>query len=331
MYMRTLTILCFVIWGLITTPVLAQYDTSFFSNLNTGSFFNSEPSISLQPSNPQPGEEVVADLTFYGDEFYGSSLTWVLDGEEIPNSKNQLEVEFVAGENGVTQNIDVVMTKVSREKIVVNKKITPFWLDIIIEPQTHVPEFYQGRSLPSVKSSVVAKAILSNDTLDNSRLMYEWKINSDVIGNGAIKGQNTVIYKTPMGNQSILSVKISDLNGNIVASRAISIPSVKPKILFYKVNTLLGIKNKIINKTLSLTGNSIIVRAEPYYLDSQTYNNPDLYQWEINGKESDNTSQNPYEVVLEKTTSEGAASLQFHVRNTKEVLQGAKADIEINL
>lgn len=329
--MRTLTILCFVIWGLISTPVFAQNDMGLFNNLNTGSFFNSKPTITLYPANPQPGEEVTANLTFYEKEFYGSSLTWFLDGEKIPNSKNQLEVKIVAGENGTTQNIDVVMSPVEGEKTVISEQINPLWLDIILEPQTHVPEFYQGRALPSVGSLVVAKAIVSDSSLDKSKLMYEWKINSTVLGTGATRGQSGVIYETPIGSRSTLSLKISDLDGNVIASRAISVPSVKPKVQFYKVNTLLGINNQTIDETLYLVGNSVVVRAEPYNLDSRTYNNPDIHEWKIDNKESEGAGQNPYEVVLEKTTSEGRASLQFHVRNTKEVLQGAKASIEINL
>lgn len=329
--MRILTIICFVIWGLITTPVLAQYDMELLSSLNSSSLFKAEPTITLQPRTPQPGETVTANLTFYGDTFYGSTITWVLDGKEIPNSKNQLEIEMIAGENGETQSLDVVITPTNGEKTVISKVLKPIWLDIIIEPQTHVPEFYQGRSLPSVGCNVVAKALLSDTSLDKSKLMYKWEINSKVIGTGAIKGQSVILYETPVGNSSILSVTISDLNENVIAYRAISIPAVKPKILFYKVNTLLGISNKIIDKNLSLLGNSTIVRAEPYNLDSKTYNNPDIHEWEIDGKESDVSNQNPYEVILEKTTSEGSATLQFHVRDTKELLQGAQASIDINL
>lgn len=322
--MRILLLFCLVFIGFFSADsASAQFDAGQF-----GSF---EPKIELNPKFPQPGETVVATVSQYGGALYGSTLTWVFKGEEVPNSKNQRSVEIVAGEAGVTETIDVVFTTPTGNRSFVSKSITPIWLDIVIEPQTHVPEFYQGRALPSLGSTVVARAIISSEDYSPGSLIYNWSINDQSIGGGSVRGQSIVSYETPMGDSAVLSLEVSDLKGNMIAGKYISIPSVQPKILFYEVNTLLGIKNKPIINQLQLVGKSTIVRAEPINMDSKIYNEPDIHEWSINNRVAPASGGNPYEVVLEKTGSSGYANLEFHVRSLSQVLQGGKASIGINL
>jgi hypothetical protein len=332
--MKSLMICSFLFLCFVTTPAQAQFDSS--SLQGTG------PILTTQPQYPQPGTDVIVKVSYNNNTYYGATLTWVVDGVIVPNSKNQRSIEIVAGESGVDQEINIIFTSPTGARTVASKILTPLWLDIIIEPQTHVPEFYQGRALPSIESTVFATALISGaDGLMNPDLVYTWKINRTVLDRGPVRGRNIMTFDMPIGNSAILSVEVQELldpatgqtPGRTIAHRLIKIPSVRPTLLFYEVNTLLGISQKPISKNLSLVGESGTVRAEPFNLDSNVYNNPARHFWTVNDVETSNSgiNANPYEVMIAKTGSTGRTFLEFHVRDTTQVLQGVEDRILINL
>ncbi|MCD5381623.1 MAG: hypothetical protein LR008_03550, partial [Candidatus Pacebacteria bacterium] len=317
-----LIISCFTLIILITNPVLAQFDTN--------SFIDSESGIELKPMYPRPGEEVIATLNDYNGASFGSDITWFLDGDVISETKNQRQVVFVAGQSGVSQKIQAVLTKDGGSRQVLANIFTPLYLDLVVEAQTHVPDFYIGRALPSIGSTVNVTALVDGD-IEVSDLIFTWRINRVVIEGGSLRGRNKVSYTTPRGSNSTLSLEITNLGGRALANRAILVPSVEPTILFYEVSSLFGTKNKAVKKSLPLIGQSIMVRAEPYNLDSNVYNNPSISEWSVDRENVKNTNQNPYDITIQRALESGVASLNFHVRDTQQVLQGAEASIQINL
>lgn len=320
--MKKSIILVLILIGFNHSTALAQLDVA--------SLTTPELTIDLQPEFPQPGEPVTAKLNDYGGGNFGSAITWVLDGEVIPEAENQRQTTITAGEAGLAQKIEVVLNKPQGGKEVIDATIYPIYLDIVIEPQTRVPDFYLGRSLPSIGSIVNATALISDKEFRSSDLIYTWKVNQQVLEGGPIRGRNQVSFTVPRGDEMILTLQVNELNGKVIARRSFIIPSVAPQIYFYEVSSLFGISKKVISNNLTLLGDSVIVRAEPYYLDSRVYNNPDVKIWKINGLETTNTGGNPYEVTLQKVGPQGLSTLLFHVRDTKEILQGAQSSIQIN-
>jgi hypothetical protein len=318
--MKKFTIFCLTLLSLVTTPVFAQIDTS----VN-----NPQTTIELQPQFPKPGESFTATFNDYTSA-YGSSFTWVFDGKEIPDLKNQRKVVLTANTSGKSQVLKVVYTKSGGNTTEISQTINPVYLDVIIEPQTRVPDFYLGRSLPSIGSMVNATALISGDGFRNPNLIYKWTLGHKVIEEGPIIGRNQVSFITPMGEELILSVKVSDLDGTVIAERTMMLYTAEPKLQFYEVNPLYGVSQKPISGDFVLSGKSAVIKAEPYNLDSRVYNNPTVHEWKIGGASYYNTGTNPYEVTLKREGLTGYSDLQFHVRDTVELLQGAKASIGIN-
>lgn len=320
--MRLLLIFSAIFLAFSATPALAQLD---LNGLN-----GTELTIDLEPEYPRPGEQVTATINDYRGGAYGSSITWIFDGQVIPDADNRRNTSFTAGVAGVTQTIEAVLTKPQGGREVVRNSITPIYLDIILEPQTRVPEFYLGRSLPSVDSVINATAIVSTDEILNPDLVYTWRLNQKVIEGGPLRGGNQVSFSTPMGSEAILSLQVTRPNGEVLSRRAIIVPSVFPKMNFYEVSSLYGMRNVRVDQSATIIGNSLTVRAEPFYLDSRVYNDPDITEWEINGYKTKNTGSNPYEVTLQKTGASGVSTLEFHVRDTSQLLQGAQDSVRIN-
>jgi hypothetical protein len=311
--------------------------TIFFPQLSNAQFdeLMSDPAtmapqqeIFLTPELPEPGESVTASLNTNVIE---GEIVWLLNGLEIENSQNLREVDFTASGAG---NADVIRAVVSRDGLVLanlEKTITPRHVDIIIEPQTHSPEFYRGRSLASPGSLVNATVLISGIN-DYSNLIFNWRLDLDVIGNGRSLGRNAVSFETGIRPDPLLSVEVFDLNGNKIAADTMIIANEQPFIKFYVASTLLGLNNTPINGTWNMVSNTGTLRAVPYNIDSRVYNNPDIIEWEIDGTQYNNTGSNPYEITLQKNSDGGGRSqLNFHVRDTRDLLQGGRANININL
>ncbi len=284
----------------------------------------SQVSISLTPSHPAPQERVVANLDDYRSSSNGAEINWYLDTVFIGTGR---EVSFVAGEAGSTSELRVVVTKTNGQTEAFTTSVTPVYLDLIIEPLTHVPEFYRGRGLPSAGSQVNVVALLSGTNAARDNLVYDWRVNQTRLYPQPIRGGNTVSFTMPQDSRVTLSLSVTNLAGNVVAKEAVYLLNENPRVYFYEVHSLYGILPTSLT-TYSLLSNTLTVRAEPYNLSSAAFNLAEIKQWNLNGEDAISDS-NPYEVTLQKTGINGSASLGFRVQSTTNLLQGARGEMNL--
>ena len=304
--------------------------TFALAQLNSNAFLDTGLKLELDPAYPSPAEEVTVNLNDYGSSFYGAELTWYLNEKVIPNTANQRSIVITANSVG-TKDILKLVLKTPTQTEIITTKIEPMYLDIIVEPQTHVPSFFEGRSLPSIGSLVNLTALISNKKMLGSDFIYTWRVNQKVLEGGALRGRNKVSFITPQDTNIFVSLQVATLNGAVLAKRSVILPSVQPYIHFYEMNTLYGLENKSLKDDFFLLGNSATIKATPYYLDSQTYNAPNILDWTINSTKVTSSNENPYEITLQKTGYPGTANLELHVRSTTQLLQGARGSIGINI
>jgi len=317
-----LTAIC-VLLGFSVQPATVD------AQLDAQALVNPELILELQPEFPRPGEEVTITLNDYRGGTYGSAVTWLFNGNVIAEAENKRSTKVTAGALGTSDTIEVVLSKPGGGREVITSVVRPVYLDIIVEPQTRVPNFYLGRALPSIQSMVNVTALVNDGRFRND-LVYTWRVNRKVLEGGPIRSQNKMSFEMPMGNEAILSLTVTEPTGRVLARRATFIPSVSPEMRFHTVSSLYGVNTKAIDDEYVLIGNSTTVRAEPYYLDSRVYNNPDIAQWQINNVTSDTVGNNPYEVTIQRVGLSGTTNLEFHVRDTtNQVLQGTEDSIQI--
>ena len=321
--MRIIATLCIAfLISTVAPPANAQFNPNTFSS--------PELTIELQPPYPRPGETVSASINDYRGGVYGASIAWVYGGQVIESANNKRQASFTAGPSGQTQVVQAVLTNADGTKEVLQVALTPTYLDIVIEPQTHVPDFYYGRALPSVGSIVNATALVGDSGTIDPNLIYTWRLNREVLEGGPIRGRNQVSFTMPRDFESTLSLQVTRPDGTVVASRAILLSLAQPELYFYEVSSLFGVKTITTGNAYTLIGPSAVLRAEPYYLDSRVYNNPGLSQWEVDGVTTSGFGGNPYEATVQRTKPTGQASLSYHVRSVEQVLQGVESEITIN-
>lgn len=317
--MRFLVLLCLA----FVAPLLANAQFSANGLLETNL------SITSQPEYPSPNEKVSLSLNDYGGSVYGATVEWYQNDTLIPGTTNQRNIEVTVGDVGSKTVIKAILTKSDGGKTVLSKTYEPVYVDVIVEAETHVPGFYEGRALPSVGSAVYLSALLDNGAAMGNNFVYLWRLNQTVLEGGPIRGRNNISFVMPQDSYSVISLQVSKPDGTILAKRSMILPSVRPQINFYEVSALYGTETRSLN-SFNMIGSSATIKAEPYYLDSWTFNAPNLIEWTINNQPvaSDN---NPYSISLEKTGTAGRAKLEFSVQNTTSFLQGANKSIDINI
>lgn len=287
--------------------------------------------ISLNPSNPSPGDLVTASLDDYAGGVYGSTITWRYDGEVVTAAANQRQIQFVAKAAGSESVIEAELKLPQGGSRTLRATVDPVYMDIIIEPQTRVPDWYAGRALPSLGSQINATVLLNDGAfIDPQSVVYTWRVNNRVIEGGPMRGGNKVSFPTPMGGGVVVSVSATNPQGEVIASRAVSVKTTLPELGFYEKHALYGMRSLPITNNATQVGSVLTVQAEPFFLDTRVYNNPDIAQWELNGVETDNGSSNPYEITLRSSGNNRSTNVNFHVRSLQEILQGSEERISIN-
>jgi hypothetical protein len=302
----------------------AQFDAAQFGG-------TPQTAIILSPSNPSPGDLVTASLNDYSGGVYGSEITWRYDGEVVPNAANQRQIQFVAGDAGSNVMVEATLSLPVGGTQTLQKVVRPVYMDIIIEPQTRVPDWYAGRALPSFGSQINTTVLLNDGSfIEPQTVVYTWRVNNKVIMGGPMRGGNQVAFPTPRGGAVVVSVTATTPAGDTIASRSVRVGIVSPELGFYEKHTLYGMQSSPITSNTPLVGSILTLQAEPFFLDSRVYNNPDIAEWEINRIATDNGSNNPYEITLRSSGGNGSTNVNFHVRSLQQVLQGSEESITIN-
>ncbi len=286
-------------------------------------------SIEIKDSYFKPFTKNTASLNDYSFTEPISNIFWRIDGKTLSESTNKRSIDFTTKDVGEPTTVEVVIETASKKTVAAKKVINPIYLDVIVEPQTRTPSFYKGRALPTVHSHLNLTALINGSVANSSNYIFNWSVNNVFVQSGPVRGNYKIDTTLPIGGYAIVTLKVSTLDGQVVAGRNIEISPSEQEVLFYEVNSLYGISNIPIKNSLNLIGNSSIVRAEPYYLDLNTYNKPQLLEWKIDGQKSSRPESNPYEVTLARPEISGVSYVSFHVRNLSVILQGVKGDFKV--
>jgi len=287
-------------------------------------------SISIDPQYPAPGDTYIARLDDYSITNFGATIVWTLNGKEITEFRNNRTVTFTAGAVGETDTLKVSLYGKNNQTYSATQKITPRYLDVIIEPLTYAPANYAGRPLPIFGSRVLLTALLhdKNGLVNPADYTYSWQVEGTYIDGGGVRGKYKSFITIPHGLAILVAVEIKNSNGISVARRLFSIPSVEVDTQFYEINPLFGMSNKAITNGYRLLSNSSTIYAIPYNLDLTAPSEIQNIEWKIDGRRVD-PGPNPYQITV---SSFGGSSsrIQFKIRNVVDFLQGDDTSVLVS-
>lgn len=286
--------------------------------------------LEASPRFPEPNQTVAVTLNDYALDTTGSTITWVINGETNTQFTNQRSISVVAGALGERQTIGVLLTHNNGQTTQATQTITPTILDLVVEANTYTPNWFIGRPVPSIGSSVrvVALPNLGIDSAPQS-YNYTWRLNNAVLGGGSITGGNIQTFTLPLGRNSTLQVDVSNRSGEVIASKSIIIPHVEPQLAFYELNPLRGTQPIALGEQVPLIGAEINITAEPFYMDQTIFAQNPLIEWNINNRVIDNPNLDPQVITLQNGGGTGAFDVGFHIRNLAQLLQGAEGEFKI--
>ena len=319
--MRTLFILCVLA---IITPYY------FISAQVSSDIVGDSIKINLDQQYPNPGQGVTATLDDYAINNTGASIAWFADGKNIVNTNDSRSITFTAPGVGQSMEITVKLISSSGQTLTAKQVIKPVYLDLIIEPQTYTPVFYEGRALPVNGSIINLNALLGNETglVDTSKYTYNWVLNNNSVYGGPRKGNSWAQISIPYSKEALVSVTVQDRSGVTIARKTVRIPIKNVGLEFYEVNTLYGLSNKAVGNTLTLIGNSTSIRAVPYNLDKRVAGSGLFSQWSINSQVVNNPNNDPFLINLTRSTGQ-KATVGFKLRNLDELVQGDEKSFSV--
>jgi len=296
----------------------------------SGTITGEAVSIRVSPQYPNPNETFTATLDDYAIDATGAVITWLQNGIEIPSTQNSRSITLRAPGAGDTIDVTARLQFTNKPSLEANVSITPVYVDVIVEPLTYTPIFYQGRALPVHGSLVNLTALIHNRTglVNPAGFTYNWQLNSKSVYGGPRTGNNRAQITVPFGRSSIVTLSVTDNTDKLLVRRLISVPSVEVDLEFYEVSTLYGLSQRALLDTVTIVGNSSTFRAVPYNLDNRAVLRNLFTEWEINGLRTSTTDTDPFEISL-KRQSAGDATIGFKVRNLTELLQGDEQSFRV--
>ncbi len=324
--MRFFAILFFVVLLVPSYYVSAQVGGSITD------IMGENVSIVLDPQFPNPGDQVTATIDDYALNGGGANITWYFDGLSAPNVSNNRKITFTAPAVDTTMTVIARMEFRDGKTLEAKQVLKPLYLDLIIEPQTYTPLFYQGRALPTKGSVVNINALLQNKNgpVNSAEYSYSWTLNNKSVYGGARPGGNWAQITVPHGQSSTITISVQDRSGTTVARKLVAIPTVNLEVHAYPVGSLLGLGQRAITGEFIITGNSASIKAIPYYLDNRAASNELFTEWSINNQPVINSGSDPFEINLERGVS-GDAQIGFRIRNLSELLQSDEIRFGVKL
>lgn len=200
-------------------------------------------------------------------------------------------------------------------------------IDLIIEANTYVPYFYQGRREPAAGSSLRATALTLG--APSTPASYLW----DVAGQKFTSSVSYLDFVMPqISGDMLISVTAVDSSGRRLGSASQSIRPATPKVIFYENNELRGLSQIAIQESLPLIGNAVSVRAEPYFFGVRSLLTGATGTWTSSAVDVV-AGANWREVALLRREGESnkTTKVQLDVRNRNNLSEGISGSFELGL
>lgn len=240
-------------------------------------------SLEVRPSLPEPHMPVTVSINDYSVNAISADIFWSINGSRKENSNNARSITLETGDLGEKNTVEVILRRGDGTEIRASTVIEPTVVDLILEADTYVPSFYQGRALPGRTSTLHATAVVHDSTgvLDTA-YTYRWTLGQEVLFGGAVKGKNAVSFPMPLYSKT-LTVEVIGTEGNVIARKSMTPTSVQPELHFYEWSPLRGLYQNALSDIFPLIGEESTIYGEAYFVNNAPTNDTASLSWDING------------------------------------------------
>ncbi len=295
--------------------------------------FAADIDIKTSPTYPEVGQNVSVHVSSLKIDINQAEISWYKDNKLEKKGIGMKNYSFAISENGNAIKA-IVKTKTSTQEL--NIKINPSTLDVIWEATGgYQPPFYKGKISP-IKGSiikVVAIPQIKNESgfiPDASTFVYNWKQDGSNFAGKSGYGKNSFTYPSQiLDRENKIEVSASGLTRSLAKNVTI-VPS-SSEIHFYEYSPAYGpLYNKALRNNQSYDTKKINVLAEPYFIFTDSLDNPSLItEWKIN-KDVAKTEQKNL-LFLNIAEKVNKVDLTFKTDNKGQLLQETKRSLRLNI
>jgi hypothetical protein len=294
-------------------------------------------SIDINPTYPEPHEEVTAEAISNTYDLGNATITWTLDGR-IVSGEGSRTLIFTMGNMGTRKSVGVTIRTADGAVVSEQINVYPGTVDLIWEaPSSYTPPFYAGKALPSAGSTLKLTAIPDIRSTNGSKLptgdiVFTWTQNGRVLGNESGRGKNTLTVPGPeIYSDFEIRLDATSFDRSVGARTFLSLPPVSPQVQFYEKHPTLGVRLERVLAREAITSGEIEVVAEPFYVDTPYRGASDVrFTWNLNGASVTNPSANPANIILRPTGQGGRALVGITVEHLSKIFQQTAHSFEIN-
>lgn len=316
-----------ILLALVFILIGALFTNTTYAQIGDSLIPEQAPTFTLTPPFPESGEEVTISLDVSSFDAVGADISWFINGVEEISLKNKRSFSLTTPERPETLLVRALIQERNgiREASTV---ISATDVDLVLEANTIVPVFYQGKALPSA-GSIARIVAMPHFDIDPATLFYTWRVDNEVQLGGTLQGQQFVEIPLTNGTEKIVTVIIESAEGVLLARKSIAVDAFEPELHFYEVNPLRGTLPVALGGAFKMLAAEVGVAAMPFYMDTNTDDtNIAQHEWRIGRSVITNPSADPFFIALRKTGS-GEARLSFSSRNLTDFIQRVSGDIRV--
>lgn len=293
-----------------------------------GQSFNTEPSITItaNPKDPEPGENVLVTLTSYETNLDLSYIKWFSGNETKSGYGEKSWIIKMGSNNGTNVTVSAEITLADGTLVTKEVSLSPREIDISWEAKdAKAPPFYLGKRIP-IRENSIRVAAINQTTTGNKQIAYYWSRNGKALQSGSGAGKNFIDFKNTELEKSE-NIKVSMVSSDIQAERSLNIQMVNPKVLFYEYNPIIGlILNKnVTDSALGYDGTTSIY-ALPLGINTLGRKNT---SWELSNTEVNN-QENPYLLSFGVPDEKGIVPLNITIETLGTIYQEFFGEVRLN-
>ncbi len=280
--------------------------------------------VEIEVSNnfPEPGEEVQIKTS---RQITSGDFLWIINGKEQTSLQGRNNISITAGKAGDLTLIQIV----HHNRVVTQSIIFPIYIDIAIEPNTYIPQHYQGRSLPSSNSTIRLTALVDDGSGLDQEYFYVWRMNGQTINNN--RGvDRSVEVRTPIASSVNISLSITKPGTGFYGRRNISISLEKPKVHFYTHHSLYGTLPFIKENNFQMSQGEILIYGAPYYLPMEILSNPDNIRWRVDNRAINNSTSNPLILRYQRSSNNRSSTVRLNISSITDIILQISDSVRIN-
>ncbi len=288
--------------------------------------------LAASPAHPRPGEAVTIRAQGAGAE--SALLSWRVNGSLVSTATGEKEITLTAGGLGSVTRVSAIGAGVQANTELL---LIPSETELIWHAHSYIPPLYRGKALPAADGLISVTALprifdRSGTERKAETLIYTWSRAGVVLGQQSGRGKKTLTTPGPkFGDSLTISVAIHSADQQAQGGASVDIDAVEPKLLVYENNPRLGLRfERALPTSYVLENHEVTLSAYPYFISADSRNADKLlFSWNLNGQEATPSAEKSSLVLRQTGTAGGSASLSLTVQNLREILQGARSEIQI--